>query len=161
MLRFNKQEPLLANARTWTYSGEGWGLSFDTNKQQLLFSNGSKQLHAFSEPENSTAIQLKPIASVAHLDNINELEVVKENLLFNRWFDKRIYVIALASLYTALPKQVQARYIDLTPLSNLHTTKNVLNGIAYDARDDSLWFTGKNWGVAYQMQASEFFKLLQ
>jgi len=69
-------------------------------------------------------------------------------VLANVWMTDRIARIDPAS-------GAVLGWIDLTPIvRRLHLTDpdSVLNGIAYDARRDRLFVTGKNWPELYEIR---------
>lgn len=131
---------------SFPYSGEGWGLTHDG--QRLIMSDGTAELR-FLDPKTLTETgrvavtwQGKPVRL------LNELEYVKGEVLANVWMTDRIARIDPAS-------GAVLGWIDLTPIvRRLHLTDpdSVLNGIAYDARRDRLFVTGKNWPELYEIR---------
>lgn len=164
LFRFNKQQPTLDSAHIFHYPGEAWGLSYDAEKQQLLLSNGSRFIYSFNENlDKQEAIRFNAKLVIMNNENnalrrINELEVVENKLLFNRWFDNTIYFIELNAIEKGSQQTLTAGSINIEMLSKLHPKNDVLNGIAYNRHDKSIWITGKNWGIAYQLSAKYFFQ---
>lgn len=166
---FNKNQPAMHTVKTQSYLGEGWGLAFDKQRQQFLFSDGSHSIYSIHSIFQSASpvdtmkkqgnVNVEKAFDISYqnkLSNkINELEIIGEQLLFNRWFDHHIYSVNVETEQ----KTVQARRISLEALSLLHHKNDVLNGIAFDASDNTIWITGKNWGIAYQMPASYFLSM--
>ena len=165
LIRFDKHKPSLDTANLFSYSGEGWGLSYDRSQQQLLLSNGRHYIYTFHANAQSlypNIVSYAPLNAILSLtekplEKINELEVVENKLLFNRWFDNTVYFIELLKLQGETPAYANA--INLSALSQRHQSTDVLNGIAYNPIDKTIWLTGKNWGMAYQMNAKPFFHL--
>lgn len=164
LFRLNKKQPSLATAEQFHFSGEGWGLSYVEPRQQLLLSNGSQHIFSISERKNQQQLQQTKTFSLinhqqaAHTD-INELEVVNDYLFYNRWFDNHLYYFSLAQAEQSKP--ITAKRLNLETLANLHKQDGVLNGIAYHQEQESLWLTGKNWGVAYQLPLAAVLKMSQ
>ena len=79
---------------------------------------------------------------------LNELETVRGELFANVWKTDRIARIALRT------GQV-AGWIDLRGLlseADRAPRVDVLNGIAYDARNDRLFVTGKLWPKLFEIK---------
>ena len=131
--------------RTFNYSGEGWGLTFDGTR--LIMSDGTAWLR-FIDPgtlKETGRLQVKDGGRpVPHL---NELEVVKGEILANVWQTDRIARIS--------PKSGEVTgWIDLAGILDPNDAANVdvLNGIAYDAAGDRLFVTGKLWPKLFEIR---------
>lgn len=132
--------------KTWTYKGEGWGLTHDDTR--LIMSDGSPALR-FIDP-----VTLKEISRVTVRDaagpvqHLNELECVQGEVFANIWQTDRIARIA--------PKDGRVTgWIDLSGLlsaAERGTQDAVLNGIAYDAAADRLFVTGKLWPRVFEIK---------
>ncbi len=130
----------------FNYSGEGWGITNDAKR--LILSDGTATLR-FLDPETYQPIgslevtyQGKPLA------NLNELEFVRGRILANVWQSNSVVVIDPAS------GRVTAQ-IDLPGLLNAEDRESgvdVLNGIAYDAKRDRLFVTGKLWPKIFEIK---------
>jgi glutaminyl-peptide cyclotransferase len=132
--------------RTFTYSGEGWGLTHD--RTRLIMSDGSDSLR-FLDPET-----LRETGRVAVRDgslairNLNELEYVRDEIFANIWHTDRIARIA--------PETGRVTgWIDLRGLlSQVYRLEPeaVLNGIACDEVHDRLFVTGKLWPKLFEIR---------
>ncbi len=131
--------------RTFSYTGEGWGLTHDDSR--IIMSDGTAQLR-FLDPET-----LKETGRITVRDsngpvlNLNELEYVKGEIYANVWQTDRIARIS--------PKDGRVTgWIDLKGLLSPaeRTRTDVLNGIAYDAATDRLFVTGKWWPRVFQIE---------
>jgi glutamine cyclotransferase len=130
---------------TFSYRGEGWGLTHDGLR--LIMSDGSASLR-FLDPATQkevSRVQVKdggtPVA------NLNELEYIKGEIYANVWQTQRIARIS--------PKT--GRVIGWIDLEGLLTPReaqaaDVLNGIAYDAAGDRLFVTGKLWPKLFEIK---------
>ena len=131
--------------RTFTYTGEGWGLTHDARR--LIMSDGTSGLR-FLDPET-----LRETGRVVvkdgdtPIDNLNELEVVKGDVYANVWTTDRIAIISPDS------GRVTA-WLDLAGIRGpiRSSTEDVLNGIAYDAARDRLFVTGKYWSKLFEIR---------
>jgi glutamine cyclotransferase len=88
---------LLKSPETFTYSSttnEGWGLTFDAERRELIESDGSDYLH-FWDPQ--TFQELRKVKVVRQdgtaAMQINELEWWRGRVLANVWFEDVIIVI--------------------------------------------------------------------
>ena len=129
----------------FSYAGEGWALTRDDKR--LIMSDGTSRLR-FLDPETlketggiTVTDEGKPV------DQLNELEWVKGEILANIWQTDRIARIDPTTGHVK-------GWIDLTGLlpANERASADVLNGIAYDAKGDRLIVTGKLWPRMYEIK---------
>ncbi len=131
-----------------TYQGEGWGLS--NNGKHLIRSDGSDTLY-FHDPTTLTIDrQIAVTRRGTAVKNINELEFAHGLIWANIWFSSEIIAIDPATGHVVA-------VLDVAELARRERTHNpdpnaVTNGIAYDARDDTFWVTGKHWSNLYQLK---------
>ncbi len=131
---------------TFHYTGEGWGMTRDTNS--LITSDGTATLR-FRDPANFEETRhivvrdgLRPITQ------LNELEYIHGEIYANVWHTDRI-----ARIDPATGKVLA--WIDLTgllPVVQKLNEEAVLNGIAYDAQHDRLFVTGKQWPTIFEIK---------
>ena len=130
----------------FAYPGEGWGLT--TDGKRLIMSDGTAELR-FWDPET-----LQETGRITVTDDgrpvvkLNELEWVKGEIFANVWETERIARID--------PKTGKVTgWIDcrglLTNADRAGDT-DVLNGIAYDAKGDRLFITGKKWPKVFEVK---------
>jgi glutaminyl-peptide cyclotransferase len=129
---------------TFTYTGEGWGLTHDDT--QLIMSDGSSALR-FLDPNTQREIRRVTVRDGGKaIDRLNELEFVKGEVFANVWLTDRIAIIAPSTgMVTA--------WLDLAQLhAPSRQGEDVLNGIAYDAAGNRLFVTGKLWSRLYEIK---------
>ena len=128
------------------YPGEGWALTQDGKR--IIMSDGTPQVR-FWDPETlKEQSRLTVTADGRPLSNINELEWVKGELLANVWTTNRIARIDPAT------GRVKA-WINLTGIispEDINGNEDTMNGIAYDAKGDRLFVTGKRWSKIYEIK---------
>jgi glutamine cyclotransferase len=131
--------------KKFSYAGEGWGLTHDATR--LILSDGSPVLR-FLDPvtlaEKGRLVVLDGRRPVA---NINELEMVKGEIWANIWQTERIARIS--------PQTGQVLgWIDMRGLLRPEEMRDidVMNGIAYDAKGDRLFVTGKLWPKLFEVK---------
>ncbi|MCC4598540.1 glutaminyl-peptide cyclotransferase [Xanthomonas melonis] len=135
----------------FSYPGEGWALTSDAHT--IYMSDGSARIRKLDPQSLKQTGSITVTARGRPLDNLNELEWVKGQLLANVWLTTRIARIDPAS------GKVIA-WIDLKALAPAPDTltdpsNDVLNGIAYDAEHDRLFVTGKRWPKIYEIEVGE------
>lgn len=134
--------------RTFAYPGEGWGLTYDGSR--LIMSDGSPVLR-FLDPSTLREIGRMTVRDAGvPVEELNELEVVKGEILANVYQTHRIARIS--------PKTGNVTaWIDLSGLLSPRDAAGaeVLNGIAYDAGKDRLFVTGKLWPKLFEIQLVE------
>ena len=131
--------------RTFSYTGEGWGLTHDA--KSLILSDGTANLRFFNP---DTFKQIRSIRVTDHgkpVIQLNELEYIHGEIYANVWYADRI-----ARISPATGRVIG--WIDLKglmPRSQLTDDGAVLNGIAYDASRNRLFVTGKLWPKIFEI----------
>ena len=133
-----------APQQTFTYSGEGWGLTHDDTR--LIMSDGTSRLRFLDPVTFSETGGVDVTDGGRPVDKLNELELVNGEIYANVWQTERIAIIAPDS------GRVTA-WLDLAGLRPpAGPNDDVMNGIAYDAAGDRLFVTGKLWPQLYQIR---------
>ncbi len=121
----------------FSYPTEGWGITYDGD--QLIMSDGTATLY-FLNPETFEIVGQVNVYDTGPVTRLNELEYIEGEVYANIWKEEKIAIIN--------PQTGQVRaWIDLSGIQDLENqnTDNVLNGIAYDVKEDRLFVTGKKW----------------
>ena len=134
--------------RTFSYTGEGWGLTSDGKR--LVMSDGSPVLRFLDPATLKETGRLTVKDGGVPVEQLNELEIVKGEIYANVYQTHRIARISAKS------GQVVG-WIDLTGILSARDSAgvDVLNGIAYDAAKDRLFVTGKLWPKLFEIQIVE------
>ena len=136
----------LRQTASFTYEGEGWALTQAGTR--IIMSDGTPVLRLL-DPATMAQMGSLPVTWRGKpVPMLNELEYVKGEILANIWMTN-----LLARIDPATGNITD--WIDLTPLveKNRGGDPNaVLNGIAYDARNDRLFVTGKYWPKLYEIR---------
>jgi glutamine cyclotransferase len=133
--------------RQFHYGGEGWALTQDG--KQLIMSDGTPQLRFLNPSTLQETRRIEVTIDGKPIHNVNELEWVQGEIYANVWGTNWIlridpgngHVVGLINLTGLLPSTDQAKGPD-----------GVLNGIAYDAKGDRLFVTGKNWPKLFEIR---------
>jgi glutamine cyclotransferase len=136
----------LTEIRSFSYGGEGWGLTHDGDS--LILSNGSSTL-SFHDPETFQVVRtVDVIYDDAPVPELNELEYVDGVVYANVWHLDQIVMID--------PDDgAVVGWIDLDGIEeHLDSTEgiDVLNGIAYNPDTGRLLVTGKLWPNVFEIE---------
>lgn len=130
----------------FNYPNEGWGITYDG--KYLLMSDGTSTLH-FLDPETfEEHSQIEVYENDIPVTKINELEYVQGEIFANIWLTERIARI------NPLTGQVTG-WVDLKGIlcpEDCSEKVDVLNGIAYDAKNNRLLVTGKFWPELFEIE---------
>ena len=131
---------------TWSYDGEGWGLTHDGSR--LLMSDGTSRIR-FLDPATLVETGSVEVADAGvPVSDLNELEMVNGELYANVWRTDRIVRVDPAT-------GAVLGWIDLAgllPSTDRTGQEDVLNGIAYDAERGRLLVTGKLWPRVFEIR---------
>ena len=133
--------------KTFTYPGEGWGLTHDGKR--LIMSDGDARgaLRFFDPTTLKETGRLIVRDAGRPVEHLNELEFVRGEVLANVWQTHRIAKISMRT-------GAVSGWIDLTGILDPKDAAgtDVMNGIAYDAAGDRLFVTGKNWPKLFEIK---------
>ncbi len=130
----------------FSYSTEGWGLT--TDGSALIMSDGSNKL-LWMDPTSGFQIKEVNVTWQGHpIEYLNELEFIYGQIYANIYLSDQIAIIDPqdGGVITMLDMR------GLRPQENLADIGEVLNGIAWDAENERLFVTGKNWQWLYEVR---------
>lgn len=128
------------------YPGEGWGLTHDG--ERLIMSDGTPELRLLDPETLAETGRLTVTYKGQGLRGLNELEYIDGKVWANVWPTDHIVMIDPAD------GQVTG-HLDLAgilPREQRRGSEDVLNGIAWDARQRRLFVTGKNWPLLFEIE---------
>jgi glutaminyl-peptide cyclotransferase len=132
---------------SFRYPTEGWGITSDN--KSLIMSDGTDTLHILDPESFVETGQIKVTANGTPLRGLNELEYIKGQIYANVWPTNWIMIISPES-------GIVSGKIDLQGIMQENDISggkvDVLNGIAYDAREDRLFVTGKLWPKLFEIK---------
>jgi len=131
---------------TFHYPTEGWGITHDG--KHLIMSDGTSILYFLDPHTYKEKRRIEVLDSKGPVSNLNELEYVQGLILANIW---KTDLIAQISPDTG----EVVGWIDLRGLlgpEDRVQRLDVLNGIAYDQRNDRLFVTGKLWPRLFEIK---------
>ena len=131
-------------------SVEGWGLT--NNGSELIKSDGTNKIW-FLDPE--TLLEKKSIQVYTNkyaVDDLNELELIGNKLYANKYQQNAIVIIDIKTGVIEGIADLNGLKEEMEKTQKLVPQDEVLNGIAYDAENDRLFVTGKNWSKLFEIK---------
>ena len=136
---------------SFTYEGEGWGMTSDGAR--LYLSDGTSRIRVI-DPDGFRVVRTIRVTEAERpLHMLNELEWVRGELWAN------VYETALVARIDPATGRVVG-YVDLRQLlpaeeaKRLDARGGVTNGIAYDSTAARLLVTGKYWPFLFELDSS-------
>ncbi len=128
----------------FSYPTEGWGITNDGSR--LIMSDGTANLY-FLDMNTFQKVGQVEVHDTSPVTELNELEYVQGEVYANIWRENKIAVI------NPQTGKVTA-WLDLSGIqgSENEDPNDVLNGIAYDAKENRLFVTGKRWPWLYEIK---------
>lgn len=131
--------------KTYKYKGEGWGMT--TDGKRLIMSDGTAQLR-FLDPATFKELGRLSVTDAGRpIDQLNELEWIKGEIWANIWMTQKIARIN--------PQTGRVNsWVDMSGILSVMETAgtDVMNGIAYDAKTDRVFVTGKWWPRVFEVK---------
>jgi glutamine cyclotransferase len=132
--------------KQFSYTGEGWGMT--RTAREIITSDGTATLR-FRDPATFKETHHLVVTDGGRpVKQLNELEFIKGEIYANVWHSERIARISPRDGHVI-------GWIDLAgllPDSQRVNGESVLNGIAYDAKRDRVFVTGKQWPTVFEIK---------
>ena len=140
---YNKELELTGN---FNYRRRGWGIT--TDSKHLIMSDGTNKLY-YLHPETFMEEKIVEVYDGdAPVANINELEYINGKIYAN------VFMTDFISIIDPKSGMVEG-WLDLTGIldkKSLDRPVDVLNGIAYNKKNNTLFVTGKYWPYIFEIQ---------
>lgn len=127
---------------------EGWGMTNDG--KNIYHSDGTEKIWTM-DPETQKLVDFVNVyTNDSKIQSINELEWINGKIYGNIWQKD---AIAIINPKTGAVEGV----LNLTALRAKVTNKEaeVLNGIAYNKKTNTIFVTGKNWNKTFELKVTE------
>ncbi len=129
----------------FNYNTEGWGLTFDG--EFLYMTDGSHIIYVLDPNTYSVVKQIPVLDNKDRVFYLNELEYINGFIYANIYLTEQIVkidpktgkVVATIDFTGLLPDALKTEDTD------------VLNGIAFDKKNNRIFVTGKNWPKLYEV----------
>lgn len=132
------------------YRGEGWSLTKDDRR--LIMSDGTDQIRFLNPNTLAETGRIKVTFRGQPLRNLNELEWVKGEIYANVW--QTDMIVRINPTTGVVVGRINLAGL-LSEADRRGSSPDVLNGIAYDAKGDRLFVTGKQWPKLYEIKLVE------
>lgn len=132
------------------YRGEGWGLTKDDRR--ILMSDGTDQIRFLNPDTLAETGRIKVTFRGQPLRNLNEIEWVKGEIYANVW--QTDMIVRINPSTGVVVGRINLAGL-LSDADRRSSSPDVLNGIAYDAKGDRLFVTGKQWPKLYEIKLVE------
>ena len=130
-------------------SKEGWGLTHHNNK--IFKSDGSSKIWFLNPDTLTEESYIETVTNTSIFNKANELEFVDDKIYAN------VYLKDSAMIIDAKTGAIIG-IIDFRGLKNKvkqHPKLDVLNGIAYNKKNNTFFVTGKNWDKLFEIRIKE------
>ena len=127
-------------------TGEGWGLAFDGT--YLLMTDGSNTIYRLNKDTYQIASSFEVFDNNGPVNNLNELEIINGKIYANIYQTDRIVIINPET--GGVESEINLE--TLAPYPDRFETGYVLNGIAWDAKGERLFVTGKKWDKVFEIR---------
>jgi len=126
------------------YPTQGWGITTDGEK--LFMSDGTATIYLLSPNFNETG-RIKVYDNQGPVKNLNELEYINGKIYANVY--QQNYIISFNPENGKVMEKIDCSH--LVPEKYKNSMEYVLNGIAWDAKNQRFFLTGKHWDTVYQV----------
>mmetsp|Transcript_25355 Transcript_25355/g.33085 ORF Transcript_25355/g.33085 Transcript_25355/m.33085 type:complete len:182 (-) Transcript_25355:160-705(-) len=126
-----------------TTNGEGWGITYNSAKNELIVTDGTNFLHFWDPDELGQNKRKVPVVRQNGSDalKLNELEFWRGRVIANVWYEDVILVI---NPETGVVEK-EYDFETLWPSQDRTKDADCLNGISISEDPDVLYVTGKQW----------------
>jgi len=130
----------------YSQSKEGWGLTHNT--ENLIKTDGTEKIWFLDPVTQKEIFFIEAYTNNRKVENLNEVEFIDDKIYANKWQQNSIVIV---NAHTGAVEGV----VDLKGLQKIagqSGNDNVLNGIAYDKKNDRLFVTGKDWNKVFEIK---------
>jgi len=145
-LKSFKQERKFSYAK----SIEGWGLTH--NDTELIKSDGTHKIWFLDGETQKEKYAIQVYTNKYSLDKLNEIELVNGKIYANKWQQNAIVIINSSTGIVEGVANLKGLQNEIKKTQTLDGQDEVLNGIAFDAKNNRLFVTGKHWGKLFEIK---------
>ena len=147
---YNLETLELKSEFSYNKSKEGWGLTH--SQTELIKSDGTSKIWFLDPNTQQEKRYIEAYTDKQSLNRLNELEFINDKIYANYWQKPLIAIInpnngvveGIINL-TRLVKEMEKS-------QKLLKEDDVLNGIAFDKKNNRMFVTGKNWGKLFEIE---------
>jgi glutamine cyclotransferase len=135
---------------SYNKSKEGWGLT--QNEDDLIKSDGTNKIWFLDKETQKEKRSIQVYTNNRAVDKLNELELINGMLYANKWQQNTIIIINPNTGIVEGLADLRGLKKEMEKTQKLVPQDEVLNGIAYDTKNDRLFVTGKNWEKLFEIK---------
>ncbi len=139
----------LAKVGTFNYPTEGWGLT--SWQDYLVMSDGSERLYFYHPNPWRHSHNVQVYDQTGPVSSINELEAVGNYIYANQYEQERLLVIDPYNGMLVGTVDVSTLFDAEAYAQRTGKKAEVMNGIAYNDKNNHLLLTGKQWPYIYEV----------
>lgn len=130
-------------------SKEGWGLTH--SESELIKSDGTNKIWFLDPTTQKEKRSIQVYTPKESLSKLNELEYINGKIYANYWQKP---LIAIINPENGVVDGIVnlSDLVDEMKKNQTLKADDVLNGIAFDAENNRLFVTGKNWGKLFEIE---------
>ncbi|MEX2369355.1 MAG: glutaminyl-peptide cyclotransferase [Bacteroidales bacterium] len=132
--------------RFYFQNKEGWGLT--NTEEELIMSDGTHILYFIDPGMFTVKRQLEVYNNKGPVHDLNELEYINGKIYANRYYTDEIVIIDPETG----KEEGRVNMKGILPLEERKQSTDVLNGIAWDSKENRIFVTGKYWPKLFEIQ---------
>jgi glutaminyl-peptide cyclotransferase len=117
---------------------EGWGCTYDYDRNRIIVTDGSNKLYFLDSNKFNMISMIE-----TKYNKLNEIEYGNGYILANVW--KKDFILKMDPINGKIIEKITF------PFVKKNKNRGVLNGIAYNKKDNLWYITGKNWSFFYEI----------
>lgn len=134
-----------------TFTGEGWGITYNPEKHEFIVTDGSEYLmfwdaDTLKETKRLTVLFEQKSGNVESIKGLNEVEYVDGYIISNIWYQDALVKIDYETGNVKTAYDFRALY------TNRPDNVDCFNGISVTDKPGELWVTGKWWPYMYRIK---------
>lgn len=134
-------------------SKEGWGLT--QNETELIKSDGTNKIWFLDKETQKEKRAIKTYTHDRALSQLNELEFINGKLYANYYQKPVIAIINPINGVVEGLINLKGLEVEMKKTQKLVANDEVLNGIAFDPKNNRIFVTGKNWSKLFEIKLVE------
>tara|TARA_B110000003_G_scaffold121437_1_gene123820 strand:- start:16911 stop:17957 length:1047 start_codon:yes stop_codon:yes gene_type:complete len=131
-------------------SKEGWGLTHSDT--ELIKSDGTSKIWFLDPKTQKEQRYIQAYTNKQSISQLNELEFINGKIYANYWQKPLIAIINPTNGIVEGIINLSNLVKEIGKTQKLVKENDVLNGIAYDNKNDRLFVTGKNWKKLFEIE---------
>ena len=140
----------LKNEFSYNRSKEGWGLTH--SETELIKSDGTSKIWFLDPNTQQEKRYIEAYTDKQSLNKLNELEFINGKIYANYWQKPLIAIINPNNGVVEGIVNLSGLVKEMEKSQKLLKEDDVLNGIAFDEKNNRIFVTGKNWKKLFEIE---------